>query len=397
MTRKTLLVLAASRYQIPIITTAKRLGYRVLTIDNVPDNPGHALADQACFIDTTDIQGVLAVAGRERVDGVIAACTDVAVPTAAAVAQALDLPGILPDAARITCDKNLFRDFLRDQGWSYPEFQVITACTVLSETLFAQPRVLKPARSSGSKGVRIISSYAEYRSQVSATLAFSLDHRGILESYIDGSQITCEGLLSQGQIVFAAITDRQTAPAPHVATRGHRLPSRLPAALQAQILDQLAQLWSMLGVTEGPFDCDLVVADEEIHVIEMSPRVGGNSLVQLLLAACDFDLIDYAVRQAMGEKVVVQQALPSPRPAGLLLLGVEQPGRLHYDATVLPALSAMPGVEYLALDYPPGAGVQAFTDGRHRVGEAIVVGRDRDEVDQRLMKLQTRLALGAIP
>ena len=78
MTRKTLLVLAASRYQIPIITTAKRLGYRVLTIDNVPDNPGHALADQACFIDTTDIQGVLAVARRERVDGVIAACTDVA-------------------------------------------------------------------------------------------------------------------------------------------------------------------------------------------------------------------------------------------------------------------------------------------------------------------------------
>ncbi|NMQ18946.1 hypothetical protein E4P82_06820 [Candidatus Competibacter phosphatis] len=108
MTRKTLLVLAASRYQIPIITTAKRLGYRVLTIDNVPDNPGHALADQACFIDTTDIQGVLAVARRERVDGVIAACTDVAVPTAAVVAQALDLPGISPDAARITCDKNLF-------------------------------------------------------------------------------------------------------------------------------------------------------------------------------------------------------------------------------------------------------------------------------------------------
>ncbi len=395
MTRKTLLVLAASRYQIPIITTAKRLGYRVLTIDNVPDNPGHALADQACFIDTTDIQGVLAVARRERVDGVIAACTDVAVPTAAAVAQALDLPGISPDAARITCDKNLFRDFLRDQGWNYPEFQIITTGTVLSETWFAQSRVLKPARSSGSKGVRIISSYAEYRSQVSATLAFSLDHRGILESYIDGSQITCEGLLSQGQVVFAAITDRQTAPTPHVATRGHRLPSRLPASLQAQILDQLAQLWSVLGVTEGPFDCDLVVAGEDIYIIEVSPRVGGNSLARLLLSACGFDLIDYAVRQSMGETVAVPASL-SPKPAGLLLLGVEQSGRLHYDVTVLHALAEIPGVEHLAIDYLPGTMVHAFTDGRHRVGEAIVLGLDREEIDQRLAELQTRLALKAI-
>jgi hypothetical protein len=36
---KTLLVLAASMYQIPAIETAKRLGYRVITTDNVPDNP----------------------------------------------------------------------------------------------------------------------------------------------------------------------------------------------------------------------------------------------------------------------------------------------------------------------------------------------------------------------
>ena len=396
MTRKTLLVLAASRYQIPIITTAKRLGYRVLTIDNVPDNPGHALADLACFLDTTDIRGVLAIARRERIDGVIAACTDVAVPTAAAVAHALDLPGVSPETARIACDKTHFRGFLRDRGWNCPESWVITTDTVLPEALFDQPWMLKPAKSSGSKGARIINSHAEYQRQVAATLAFSRDHRGILERYIDGAQITCEGLLHQGKIAVAVITDRQTAPVPYVATRGHRIPSRLPIILQHRILDRLTQLWSMLEVTEGPFDCDLVVADEDIHVLEVSPRVGGNSLARLLLSACNFDLIEYAVRQAMGETILAPVS-PPQKPAGLLLLGVEQPGRLDYDAKALVALSATPWVEHLVLDYPPGTVVQPFTDGRYRVGEALVLGRDRDEVDQRLTELQTRLAIRAIP
>ena len=86
MSRPALLVLAASTYQLRTIRTAKRLGYRVVTTDNVPTNPGHALADQAYSTDTTDLEGVLAIARRERLDGVIAPCTDVAVPTAAVFA-----------------------------------------------------------------------------------------------------------------------------------------------------------------------------------------------------------------------------------------------------------------------------------------------------------------------
>ena len=51
---KTILVLAASRYQLPTITSAKRLGYRVITTDNLPENPGHALADVNYLVDTLD-------------------------------------------------------------------------------------------------------------------------------------------------------------------------------------------------------------------------------------------------------------------------------------------------------------------------------------------------------
>ena len=84
---KTLLVLAASTYQVPAIETAKRLGYRVITTDNIPSNPGHSIADASFGEDTTNLDGILALAKSENISGVIAPGTDVAVMTAAYLSE----------------------------------------------------------------------------------------------------------------------------------------------------------------------------------------------------------------------------------------------------------------------------------------------------------------------
>src|SRR5690606_27437985 len=122
---KTLLVLAASLYQVAAIETARRLGYRVVTTDNAPANPGHALADKSYGVDTTDVDAVLELAVRENISGVIAPGTDVAVVTAAVVAERLRLPGPPPEAARILTDKFAFRRFLANGGLPCPRVHAI--------------------------------------------------------------------------------------------------------------------------------------------------------------------------------------------------------------------------------------------------------------------------------
>src|SRR5690606_9005985 len=119
---KTLLVLAASRYQVEAIKAAKRLGLRVVSCDNKPDNPGHLLADRCYQVDTTDMAGILEVAKAEKIDGIIAPCTDVALPTAAYVAEKYNLIAPSYQAAVILTDKWLFRNFMRDIGMPYPNY-----------------------------------------------------------------------------------------------------------------------------------------------------------------------------------------------------------------------------------------------------------------------------------
>lgn len=393
---RTLLILAASAYQLDAIRTAKRLGYRVVTTDNQPTNPGHALADRAHGADTTDIPAVLKIARAERIDGIISPCTDVAVLTAATVARELGFPGVSPDAARVVVDKVAFRRFIEEQKMPVPCFVEIGPEITRLPDMFRRGewRVVKPDRSSGSKGIFIVRSDAELASRLPESRAFSPTGTVVVEEFLDGHQGTCEGVLEGGRIRFHAILDRQTAPPPFVTTTGHHLPTTLGPEPCGRLLSRLDEVWRRLGVTDGPFDCDFVWARDEIYLLEITPRLGGNSISQLLRLATGFDLVEYAVRHACGDKVAPPSA-PEIQPAAVVLLGVWNEGRLRFDAGEEARLRTEPWVKSLAFDVAPGTAVHPFINGRHRVGEAYVVAPDRAILEQRVRELKMRLAVRA--
>lgn len=393
MSRPTILVLAASTYQLSAITTAKKLGFRVVTTDNESANPGHALADVSYGVDTLDLEGVLRIAKRERIDGVIAPCTDVAVPTAAYVAQALSLPGPPYASAVIACSKSGFRRFMRTNNLPAPESIDIDPTYRPDAALFAEGAwIMKPDRSSGSKGVFVVRSPREFEAHVAETLSFSPDGCGVLEKYIEGFQGTCEGILEGGRIVRSFFLDRRTVPLPHVATCGHIVPTVLPPERQRDMLRMLEEVWGLLQVTDGPFDCDFVVGASGAYILEMTPRLGGNSIAKLLSVATGFDIVEYSIRHACGATT----ALPSNfevRPTSILIFGTGDAGVLTYDEGEYVRLQLEPWIESISMDLPAGAPVEAFINGRHRVGEALVHGEDRDVLERRIAEVRERMKI----
>ena len=396
MTSRALLVLAASTYQLRTIRTAKRLGYRVVTTDNVATNPGHALADRSYSVDTTDLEGVLAIAKQEGIHGVIAPCTDVAVPTAAYVAEKLRLRGPPYESALIVCNKQRFRRFLAKHGFPSPEAFDIEDSHPLPAGCFERGRwIMKPAQSSGAKGVFIVESATQFEARLEQTLSCSPDRQGVLERFIGGTQGTCEGILERGRIAHAFFLDRQTVASPYAATCGHHVPSLLDVDSQTALVETLERLWRLLGVTDGPFDCDFVVGDDRVYILEMTPRLGGNSISTLLHAASGgFDLVEYAVRHALAEDMPLPAEIPLS-PTALVILGASASGRLAFNQQELDALAREPWVDSVGIDYEAGTPIGAFINGRHRVGEALVRGKDRANVDEHVRELRARLDIRA--
>lgn len=385
-------MLAASIYQLDVIRTAKALGYAVYTADNSPSNPGHALADRSFDVDTTDVDGILALVERERIDGVIAACTDVAVPTAARVGARFGLPAPSVAAADVLCSKLAFRDFLVGLGLPRPDHVRVT--TSVPGDLFARypTWIVKPDRSSGSKGITIVDNAHALATAIADAAAFSANREVIVEQLVAGAQGTCEGIIVDGRIQFHLVLDRQTVAPPYTTTTCQIAPSRLPAAAVDRLLAALDRVIAALEIEQCVFDCDFVWTGDDIYLLEISPRLGGNSITALVRGAYPgFDLVDYAVRQACGDP-------PPPVPerrtnaAAVRIFGASAAGTLRYEAAEVDALRAEPWIAQLVVDVPSGAAVRAFENSRHRVGEAVVVCRDRDELDSRLAELDRRLA-----
>ncbi|MDR2386831.1 MAG: ATP-grasp domain-containing protein [Deltaproteobacteria bacterium] len=393
-----ILVLGASKYQIPTILKAQSLGYAAVTADNLPDNPGHKLANVSHKVSTTDFSGLSAIAAQEKISGVIAPATDVAVTTAAMIAKAFGLPGPPIESAIILTDKANFRSFLTGRGFPCPLSWPFTKPKFpLSCPPDSGPWIIKPNRSSGSKGIFRITHPAQFKIYAQETLNFSLDKKGLIEQFIPGSQHTAEGLVFGGQVKVALITDRQTAPPPYVATWGHKVPSQLSALDQALVLDSLKKVFSLLNLWNGPFDCDFVfTAEKNIYFLELSPRIGGNSLSQLFDAALQTDFLRYAVNLAMGDKNPNFSFSKQPKVVAISLLGVMNSGKAQWQAQAQEEFSKMPGVLSFEMDIKPGDQVEPFINGRRVLGQILLTANSRLELDHLQQKVHQILDLKAV-
>jgi biotin carboxylase len=388
VTEDALLVLGAARYQLDVIKEAQRRGLRVVVADNIATNPGHRFADASYVVSTTEIDAIERVARSESVQGIVAPCTDVAVPTAAIVAARLGLPGPPPFAADLVTSKSAFRRWQKQEQLPSPQTYALNGST------FFRPRgrlVVKPDRSSGSKGTQIIEGDRGITDAITAARRFG--DGVVVERLVEGHHLTVEGLLRRGRLAWSLVLDRQTAPDPWCATTGHRLPTTLTAGEVGRAVEAVSKTVHALGLEEGPVDADLVSADEPV-VLELSPRLGGNEIASLAKLASGVNLASAAIDAALGLPTRVPDEA-TPLPSAVILLGTDRAGRLSYDEGEAHALTTEPWIARLELD-PPGTPVLPFVEGRAAVGRVLVTAPDRSGVDSRAEEVVARIGVRAL-
>ena len=335
---------------------------------------------------------MLRIAQSEGIAGIIAPCTDVAVETAAYVSSTLGLQGVPPASAELLTRKLAFREFLRSQNLPHPEYVPVGRSDVVANSFSDGRRwVIKPNRSSGSKGVRIVSTMRELLTFRDEAARLSLDGRAILEQFIPGSQHTCEGFLSAGRMAFSLVTDRETTKPPHTATAGHYVPSSLTQSAQQAVHRQIATVFAKLGIKDGPLDCDFVASQDTCTIIEIVRGLAATRCRRWFARP----VASILLKPRFNPPVAISRMFRSRefRASAVLILGVERSGALRFDPGAADILRKEEWVGNLQLDIEPLAPVRSFTSGRDRVGEALILAGSRSELDLRAHELKRRLGL----
>ena len=91
---KKIMILGANTLQIPLIETAKKMGFTTVVVSPVKSEAGHSIADISEICDIKDEDALLACAQRHQISGIITDQTDIAVRSVAYVAEKMGLPGI---------------------------------------------------------------------------------------------------------------------------------------------------------------------------------------------------------------------------------------------------------------------------------------------------------------
>lgn len=304
-------MLGGARQQVVAIETAKRLGYRVVVCDYLPDSPGHALADKSYPVSTTDREAVLEVAVAEQVEGVLAYASDPAAPTSAYVAEMLGLPTNSLLAVEVLSEKHLFRRFLSEHGFACPKVANFAAGTPVADVLplvdgFTWPVVVKPTDSSGSKGVTVVDSPKELNAAIARATTRSRNGVLIAEEYIGRSYPAVIGgdvFVVDGQVRFWGLMDcLRSRLAGGLVPVGKAMPCGLASPIAERCKSEIRRLVSALDLRFGELNVELIVdTGGEPHFLELGARAGGNMIPIQLSDASGIDLVAANVRCAMGD------------------------------------------------------------------------------------------------
>lgn len=312
---KKLMLLGGSRYVLPVIGVAKKLGLYVITCDYLPDNIAHKYSDEYCNVSIIDKDAVLETAQRLQIDGIMSFACDPGVVTAAYVAEKMALPFQCSyQSAELLQDKGKFRQFLTNHGFNCPHAKRYTNKKEPYNDInfFNWPVIVKPVDSAGSKGVTRVESPGELEAAVETALAYSHNGVFIIEDFLtfEGYHSSADPFIIDGEFRFITYSDQlfdKDADNPYTPAM-IIWPTSMKQCHQNFLSKELQRLADLLHLETGIYNIETCVgSDGKPYIMEVSPRGGGCKIAEIQELAFDNKFIENEVRKAVGMPLLPMQ------------------------------------------------------------------------------------------
>ena len=345
----------------------------------VVDSTAHAAGIRALkrFGEVVDIAGMdagqaAAAVGELEPTGILT-LKDSRLRATADLADRLGLAFHSPQTASRLTDKYAQRAAFREAGLETPGFETVSR-EQLDDWLRSGfrvpfPAVLKPKRDSeASRDTLRVDSIDDLR----AALETAEDGEFLLEEYLAdrtggvracfADYVSVESVVSGGQISHLAVNGR-FPPAEPFRESGFFIQAELEDRDRQAALDTATAALEALGVTTGCPHTEVKFTPDGPRVIEVNGRIGGG-VPEMLADLTGVDLLQIAMRVALGERVSFAQLLAPARVGFLFYVHAPRDMRQIEAVDGLDRLRNDPDVIKVMLNRAPGETVD-WREGNH--------------------------------
>lgn len=300
--KKRLLIAGGGYADIPLILSAKKLGYHVITSGNRPNELGHRYSDEYQPADFSDPEAILNLAKRLKLSAICACCNDFSALSTAYAAEQLGLPGHDPyRVAQIIHHKDQYRQFALTHGITTPKAMGFTnkkdALARMESLPF--PVIVKPVDLSGGKGMSTINDMGEAKKAIEKAFAMSRTKRIVIEEFIIGSRHGFSVFLVNGCVVFFFSDNEHYFLNPYLVSAAST-PSIASPIIEQKLCAESEKIASLLSLKTGIFHIQYILRGEEPVIIEICRRAPGDLYIKLVEHATGVDYPAWIVKSSAG-------------------------------------------------------------------------------------------------
>lgn len=290
---KKICILGIGNAQVDAIKYCKENGFKVYACSYNDIGPGKELVDEFKIIDIKDVEGIKNYVKENNIDAVYSVGSDIAMPTACKVSEELNLPHFVShETAKICQNKYEMRKVLGKGFIGNVDFKLIKNRDEIGGWN-KYPSILKPVDGQGQRGVRLINNEKEFFEYFDDSLSYSTRKELIIEEYIDGPEISVNAFAVNGKVVFALVSDRIVFDEfPGGIIKEHVIPTSFcnnEEEIKAQ--DVAKYVMNKLGILNGPAYFQMKIANGQPKLIEVTPRLDGCHMWNLIKHYCGVDLL----------------------------------------------------------------------------------------------------------
>lgn len=370
-----ILIFGAGPLQSSIIQRSVDKGNFTLVIDPDPNAMARNLADRFLVVPGNDFDKTCEIIVQYGINGIATAATDKPLRMMARIAEKFNLPFYSISTAEKCTDKYKMKAVFEAHKIPCANGYLIQN----SSEIHSFPCIIKPVDNSGSRGVF----YVENTSMADQLLLESHQHSSsdqiLCEEYIDGKEYSVESIHDSFGSKVVQITEKITSTFPSNVEMGHIAPAGVSEEIAAEICALIDRIAKAFCFENCAAHTEIKIKDQNITVIETSPRLGGDKITSSLVPLSTGNNIeDFVLDLSIGIKPDVRNN--TPLHAGIYY--IKLPDGVISSVGSLDEIRDLNGVVELDFSLKIGDKVPAIRNSLDRYGYFVLQAVSRDKLDK---------------
>ena len=295
---KKIAIIGASLGQMKLCEKAREMGLFSIGFAWPEGAVCQNLVDRFYPISIIEREKIVEICKEEEVQGVVSNASDLTAEVVAYVSEKLGLHGNAYKNLLLIKDKSYVRSVVRDiEGLHCVDYYIYNGYSPKR-----YPCVVKPTIGAAKKGVSFVANIQDFRNAIKYAQVKS-DDKILIESYIEGREISIESISFEGQHFVIQITDKDGTGAPHFVELGHHQPASLTKNLQEKVKSVVPKILDKVHYMNGASHIEMKIDNNnELFLIEINPRGGGGEISnQLVFLSTGFDYVKAMINVSLGD------------------------------------------------------------------------------------------------